>query len=480
MNNFDEFGDYIDDNYYSKTPFEIEVEAHSPGLEGIIKEVNSRRDFPLLYPYITQEQNITKESFFTYILDNFEKFNENEFEVINKNFFVRDYIHIMFEYVLDNNILINQQMFNDYLYSNTKHFNHVKKDYQQQLVTYYAFHNFDKIQDNEWKLIFEPVYEFEYRHLFATLSFEPQKNVLNKTFWSFFTPDSNIVKSYLQHITKNNLHKSMSFMCEHFNSYVHNYLYGQHSKKEKLDTTILEQHYIFHNPQHCIISNLEYKNLNQVFARIYQLIPDKNLTSKTNQEFYDKLEKGIYYLFDYLSQKEPDNLHSFFEQKPKAFSHLLEDLDTASYKLLNNEFQKIFFTNVFSKNLDLLYQQADCIKKTIIQNIESNTPIKEFLRANIDLLSSEDKQHLIFATVKNNIMKFNMPLLIEQLMDFSIDSLKHFTQNINIYLNIINDTHECKTQFEEIKESVNKAIINKNLTNKLNNDTPNKIKRSKI
>lgn len=483
MHGFDEFGDFIDDNYYIKNNFEVEAESESPGLNSLIKEVTSSRYFPLLFVFLEKEKDstqITNKQFFSYILDNFEKLNENEFHVINKNFFVRDYIDIMFKHVLDNHVLITQEKFIEYLEEDKKHFNHFKKDYQQQLITYYAFNSFDSINDEQWKLIFEPVYEYEYRHLFATSDFAPQKPVLNKTFWSYFTPQSHIVTSYLQHITQNNLHSSMSFMCEHFGDYVHNYLYKNDSKKEQPENTILEQHYIYHNPQHCNISTLNYAQLSQVLARIYKSIPDKDLTSKNNKDFYNSLENGIYYLFDYIVQIKPEDIRYFFEKRPKTLGYLLTDLENFSSKTLHVDFQNTFFQHVFEKNLDLLFKNNDSIKKIITGNPDINTPLQKFLKQHIELLPDDDKQHIIFNTVKNNVAKFNMPLLIEQLMIFSIDSLQQFSQNINIYLNIINDSYDCKTQFDEIKQSVNKSIINKKLTEKFKQDTPNKAKRIKI
>lgn len=480
MNEFDEFDIFSDRFFKEEDDIHSQENDVSKGLEELISQVNSIDDFPLLFSYVSQTPEITKEKFFNYILHNFDKINEKEFDILNKNFFVRDYIQHMFEYVLDNHVLISQEKFIQFLHQDKKHFNHFKKDYQQQLITYYAFNHFDSINDYQWKLIFEPVYEYDYRHLFANIDFKPQKSVLNKTFWSFFTPQSNIVKSYLDYITTNKLHNSMSFMCEHFEDYINHYLYDNVAKQEPSDNTILEQHYIYHNPQHCTISKLNYQQLYQVFARIYHKIPDKDLTSTSNKEFYNDLENGSYYLFDYISQNKPEDIRHLFEKRPKVVQHFLNDLNNFSYKSLNIEFQKTFFEHVLSENIDLLFQHNDIVKNIIVGNGEIQTPIQQFLKEHIELLPSEDKQHLIFKTIQSNVVKFNMPLLIEQLMNFSTESLQKFAENINIYLNIINDSHECKTQFEEIKQSVNKSIINKKLTHKFNQDIPNKVKRIKI
>lgn len=474
--------DFYDEDYYGydkehEGVFEEEIDMQLKGFHGLKLQANSVEHFPFLSPYLKHTQ-IDKNSFFKFVFDNFNQLNTNELQAINENFLTQEYVNIMFDYVIENKVVIDYDTYKTYLYN--KATNPLVEHFQQQLSTYYAIKHAHKIPDSEWKILFEHVYNFEDKHLFKNITFEGKEPIFSKTFFKYFSENDQIITSYMQCVVQNNWSENIDFLCRNFSSIVKYYLYdSKHSINQ--DNTLLEQNYIYHYPSDCTTTKLSYDKLQDVFSKIYQDLPDIDLTSESNFQFLQNLYTGIYYLFDYIAQKEPEKLTNYFEKKPYVISQLLNDLQKKSENVLPPAFIYTFFNNVFMPNVDLVFTQSDTVKKIIISNAENKTT--HFLNKNIELFSEKEKQYLIFNTLKSNIPVFpglDSNKLIVSLQKFSLTSLEIFNQNIDLFLDIIKDTVNSRDDFPEVKECVNKLIINKKLQEKFSLDTPNKVKQRKI
>lgn len=413
------------------------------------------------------------------------QFSDKELDLINKSFSPNEYISIVFNHVFNHKILINQSDFKEFLYQKSS--NDFIQHYRQQLMTLYAIEYPNNLKNEELYRLFSDTYQLDHIHLVQFSDFSPNEPVLNKNFWTYFKGNTSFIKSYIQKCIQNHWSDALSLMCEQFSLDCSQFI-QKDNKNLTEDDIFLEKIYYYKQPKFILSSNLTENDLNFVLSKLYDDIPNKDLTHPENEQYYNSLYQGIYYLFNYIAQKDSTALSQLFEKFPNILPGLITDFSSVSYSSLKPLFQQEFIDNVFSPNLDLIFRTPENIKSVLYQG-DSLKQHKEpnllltFLGKHSHLLSKTDQQHCIFRLLKNHfyVTSTIQPLkLIDSLNLYSIESLNHFKENIDLFILIVNDSNKISHYSEQIKELLDNVILNKKLNHKLLYNSPNNIKKLKI
>lgn len=439
---------------------------------------------PNLFHFFSTHTDFWFDDFYHFSVNNFMQLTEKEFTFINDYMNPEKHKETILKKIIEDDNIITLKQFKHLLSQD------LKKDfngfYQQNQITKYALENFSTLEKEDKIQLWKKIDLSLSKDLFIQAAINTETKITDISFFQhyYYKADESLT-NYFNLAVEKKWSDNIILFCKHFSKIPLAY-FNNHFSADTDSAINFERLFLYLNPDKINQSHLDSENINLVFSKITNNLPNQDLLHQDNINFYNTLGLGIYKFIEFAYDKEPDKTNTLLTDSNSSLLNkfnILNDLipkNNLLYMLLenidniNSTLQQSFSDNVLIHFMPTIFED-----KTLINNIVKNFDSDSFLFNTVVTnhaysLDNNLENVLIYNLLKDFIVQSSAStnhayLLSKKIQSFSYSGLENFNPHLKFSLAIIKEEHFAdELIINSVEEIFNKAMLNKKLTNNFN------------